>query len=105
MTLSELHKKYGTQDKCIAYLEKTRWGKQHYCILCGSIKVKKRKKYLPFYLAEFSYKYNNRHLQNNSFHAIIENTVKDEKCMINYKPVRDTKEIAYGKRTQKKCLS
>ncbi len=63
------------------------------------------KKYLPFYLAEFSYKYNNRHLQNNSFHAIIENTVKDEKCMINYKPVRDTKEIAYGKRTQKKCLS
>ena len=63
------------------------------------------KKYLPFYLAEFSYKYNNRHLQSNSFHAIIENTVKDEKCMINYKPVRDTKEIAYGKRTQKKCLS
>ncbi|MEI6853307.1 MAG: IS1595 family transposase [Bacteroidota bacterium] len=63
------------------------------------------KKYLPFYLAEFSYKFNNRHLQKNGFETILINTVKDEKCMLNYKPVRDTKEIAYGKRTQKKCLS
>jgi len=63
------------------------------------------KKYLPFYLAEFSYKFNNRHLQENSFEKLLINTVNDEKCMLNYKPVRDTKEIADGKRTQKKCLS
>lgn len=56
------------------------------------------KKYLPFYLAEFSYKYNNRHLQKDSFYKLLENTVKDESCMINYKPKGDTKEIAYGRR-------
>jgi transposase-like protein len=63
------------------------------------------KKYLPFYLAEFSYKFNNRHLRETGFETILINTLKDEKCMLNYKPVRDTKEIAYGKRTHKKCLS
>lgn len=55
------------------------------------------KKYLPFYLAEFSYKFNNRHLQKNSFLKLLEKTVKDENCMINYKPKCDTKQIAYGK--------
>lgn len=143
MNLTQLHRKFGTQDKCINYLEKTRWNKKPTCLHCGSdnavehitikhseghgkgirtvntiegfwsiikngIKGSYRsisKKYLPFYLAEFSYKYNNRHLQNNSFEELIENSVKDEKCMLNYKPVRDTKEIAYGKRTPKKCLS
>ena len=89
MNLTELHKKYGTQNKCIAYLEKLRWGK----------------KYLPFYLAEFSYKYNNRHLQKNSFEKLLVNTLNDEKCMLNYKPIGDTKQIAYGKRKTKKCLS
>lgn len=63
------------------------------------------KKYLPFYLAEFSYKYNNRHLQKNSFEELLKNTLKDEKCMLNYKPIRDTKQIAYGKRKCKKYLS
>ena len=63
------------------------------------------KKYLPFYLAEFSYKYNNRHLQKDSFYKLLENTVKDESCMINYKPKGDTKEIAYGQRKQKIALS
>jgi hypothetical protein len=63
------------------------------------------KKYLPFYLAEFSYKFNNRNLQKDSFEKILSNAVKDEKCMLNYKPVCDTKQIAYGKRTQKKPLS
>ena len=63
------------------------------------------KKYLPFYLAEFSYKYNNRHLQKDSFYKLLENTVKDESCMINYKPKGDTKEIAYGRRKLKTALS
>jgi transposase-like protein len=55
------------------------------------------KKYLPFYLAEFSYKYNNRHLQKDSFLKLLENTVIAEKCMVNYKPIGDTKKIAYRK--------
>lgn len=55
------------------------------------------KKYLPFYLAEYSYKFNNRHLQKNSFEKLLENTVKGEQCMINYKPKCEPKVIAYGK--------
>lgn len=55
------------------------------------------KKYLPFYLAEYSYKYNNRHLQKNSFEKLLENTVKEEKCLLNYKPVCEPKQIVYGK--------
>lgn len=55
------------------------------------------KKYLPFYLAEFSYKFNNRHLQKDSFFKLLEKTVKDENCMINYKPKCETKKIAYSK--------
>jgi len=63
------------------------------------------KKYLPFYLAEFSYKYNNRHLQKDSFDKLIGNIVKNDNCMLNYKPVCDTKEIAYGKGKCKTNLS
>jgi transposase-like protein len=58
------------------------------------------KKYLPFYLAEFSYKYNKRNLQKNSFEEILKNAVKDEKCFNNYKPKCDVKEIVYGSRKQ-----
>ena len=54
------------------------------------------KKYLPFYLAEFSYKYNNRHLQKNSFLKLLENSVTEEKHFNNYKPIGDTKDIVYN---------
>jgi transposase-like protein len=63
------------------------------------------KKYLPFYLAEFSYKYNKRHLQKDSFSELLKNTVNEDSCMLNYKPRGDTKQIAYGRRKQKKSLS
>ena len=31
MNLTELHKKFNTQKKCIAYLEKLRWKKKVFC--------------------------------------------------------------------------
>lgn len=34
MNLSKLHKDFGTQKKCIAYLEKLRWGKTPTCANC-----------------------------------------------------------------------
>ncbi len=43
MNLTQLHRKFGTQKKCIAYLEKIRWGKTPACIHCGSTSVTKRK--------------------------------------------------------------
>ena len=58
------------------------------------------KKYLPFYLAEFSYKYNRRHLEKNAFEEILKNAVKDEKCFLNYKPKGDVKEIVYKSKKQ-----
>jgi hypothetical protein len=43
MNLSQLHKDFGTQKKCIAYLEKIRWGKNPTCANCESPNVTKRK--------------------------------------------------------------
>ncbi len=59
------------------------------------------KKYLPFYLAEFSYKYNKRNLQKNAFEQLLANAVKDEKCFINYKPKCNVKDIVYKSKTCK----
>ncbi|HAQ64675.1 MAG TPA: IS1595 family transposase [Bacteroidales bacterium] len=54
------------------------------------------KKYLPFYLVEFSFKYNNRFLESDPFTTILSNAVKEDKCFIYYKPKCDTKHIVYG---------
>lgn len=54
------------------------------------------KKYLPFYLAEFSYKYNNRHLQKDAFLQLLKNAVVEEKHFNNYKPVGNPKDIVYN---------
>ena len=63
------------------------------------------KKYLPFYLAEFSYKYNNRHLQKNAFDEMLKNAVKEESCLINYKPKGNPREIVNRVSKQKTVLS
>ncbi|NUY81026.1 IS1595 family transposase [Flavobacterium sp. MAH-1] len=54
------------------------------------------KKYLPFYLAEFTYKYNNRHLQKDSFLKLLENAVVMEPKFVNYKPIGNPKQIVYN---------
>lgn len=53
------------------------------------------KKYLPFYLAEYSFKYNNREVQDDPFAKILANAVKVDKCFLNYKPVCEPKQIVY----------
>jgi transposase-like protein len=63
------------------------------------------KKYLPFYLAEFSYKYNNRHLQKNALEQMLINAMKDESCLLNYKPKGNPREIVERKRTKKALVS
>ena len=54
------------------------------------------KKYLPFYLAEFSYKYNNRHLQKDAFMQLLKNAVVKEKKFNNYKPIGNPRDIVYN---------
>jgi len=55
------------------------------------------KKYLPFYLAEYSYKFNDRHLKESAFYKLLENTVSEDKLFNNYKPIKkDTKELVYS---------
>lgn len=62
------------------------------------------KKYLPFYLAEYCYRYNRRQLSiSDSFDETIKNSVSDEKCFTNYKPKGDVKRIVYPNRKKKKA--
>ncbi len=60
------------------------------------------KKYLPFYLAEFSYKYN-RKSQNRTvmFDEALDNAVSDEKCTVNNKPKKHPKFLAYRLKKKK----
>ena len=60
------------------------------------------KKYLPFYLAEYSYKYNNRNIKDFGFDETIEKAVEDEKCLVNYKPKGDVKKICYNRKKRVK---
>ncbi len=60
------------------------------------------KKYLPFYLAEFSYKYNRRSNKGkDTFNETIGNAVNEEKCEVNYKPKAYPKFLAYRNRKKK----
>jgi transposase-like protein len=55
------------------------------------------KRYLPFYLVEYQYKYNLRNSISDEFEIYIKNALTAEHCMINYKPMASTEEIIYGK--------
>ncbi len=62
------------------------------------------KKYLPFYLAEFCYRYNRRQLTvSDSFFETVENAVSNEKCFEDYKPKGDVKRIAYPRKKKKQA--
>lgn len=54
------------------------------------------KKYLPFYLAEWSYKYNRRSDRAGMFDETIDNVVTEEKPMLDYKPTKPISEITTG---------
>jgi transposase-like protein len=56
------------------------------------------KKYLPFYLAEYSYKYNHRNQAGFGFDETMENAVDDKKCLVNFKPKGDVKKICYNRK-------
>lgn len=55
------------------------------------------KKYLPFYLVQAQYIYNNRNFKGNLFEEYLRNAVQHEKCLLNYKPKTDAKKIAFSK--------
>ncbi|TAL67803.1 MAG: IS1595 family transposase [Bacteroidetes bacterium] len=56
------------------------------------------KKYLPFYLAEYSYKYSKRRRADIGFSQTIKNAVAEDKCLVNLKPKGDVKKIVYKKK-------
>jgi len=58
------------------------------------------RKYLPFYLAEWSYKYNRRNAKEIQFHAFMKDAVSESKCFNNYKPRREPNDIVYPKRNK-----
>lgn len=49
------------------------------------------KKYLPFYISEFAYRYNNRN-NKKMFNELLDAAVEDEKCFINMKPKKGLKD-------------
>lgn len=51
------------------------------------------RRYLPFYLIEFQYKFNKRNEEKGAFEKLLKKAVTDEKCMINYKPVGQVRTI------------
>lgn len=55
------------------------------------------KKYLPFYLVEFQYKYNRRR-DKKTFDETIQKAIDDDKCLVNYKPKGNVKRIVYKKK-------
>ncbi|MHB8259739.1 MAG: hypothetical protein ACYDCN_03595 [Bacteroidia bacterium] len=56
------------------------------------------KRYLTFYLLEFDYKYNLRNKKSAvAFEDFIKNALTHESCMLNAKPIGDSKEVVYGK--------
>jgi len=59
------------------------------------------KKYLPFYLSEFAFKYNMRNNQDLSFIETIERAVNDPKCVTKYKPTKNPRTIAYRRKKKK----
>lgn len=60
------------------------------------------KKYLPFYLAEYCYRYNRRQLTvSDSFEETLDNAVVNEKCFNDYKPKGDVKRIVYPRKKKK----
>jgi hypothetical protein len=63
--------------------------------LRGSFKSISRR-YLPFYLVEFEYKYNHRNQAEGVMQDFLKSCLTDENCMVNYKPIKDTKELAYN---------
>ncbi len=58
------------------------------------------KKYLPFYMVEFSYKYNNRSSKSN-LEKLVSSAVEDEKCVVSYKPKKNVKRIVNPPKTSK----
>ena len=56
------------------------------------------KKYLPFYMVEYEWKFNNRNFKGNELEKFLKNALTQEKELENYKAksVQQVKEIAYG---------
>lgn len=61
------------------------------------------KKYLPFYLSEFAYKYNLRNNEKGtSFMDTLEKALQDEKCAVKYKPKKSPDVLAFKQKKKKR---
>lgn len=79
-----------------------------FSILKNSIKgqyVAISKKYLPFYLVQSQYIFNNRNFEGNFFEAYLKNSLQNEKKFSNYKPLKSPKKIVFSKCKKLKCKS
>jgi len=63
------------------------------------------KKYLPFYLVQAQYIFNNRNYEGDLFEDYLKSAVSHHKCMLNYQPIKEAKKIFFDtcKARRKKC--
>ncbi len=65
----------------------------------GQYRVLSRR-YFPFYLAEFAYKYNRRNAQSLQFESFMKDALSDGKCLIYHKPKGDPLKIVYPRKNK-----
>jgi len=63
------------------------------------------KKYLPFYLIEFQYKYNRRNKAKDAFDTLLKRGVFAEKEMLYYKPAKQVRSITHPAKSKKAMKS
>lgn len=75
----------------------------YWSIIKGGIKgnyIVLSKKYLPFYLIEFQYKYNRRNEQKDAFDVLLKRSIFTEKELEYYKPTKQVQSITHPKKTK-----
>ena len=77
-------------------------------IVKGGIKGQYRvlsKRYLPFYLSEFAYRYNRRSRPKLIFEDFMKDALSEEKCMAYYKPLEEPRQIVNSETPAQRKLS
>jgi transposase-like protein len=59
------------------------------------------KKYLPFYMVDFEYKYNSRGAGKGAFNRLLTRCVKMDKCLTKYQPTKPVEKIVYKRKPKK----
>lgn len=98
-TVNHSNLEYARQDEDGNYVYHTNTIEGSFSNLKGGIKgnfVSVSRKYLPFYLCEFAFKYSRRHVQKMNFDEILRKAMTIPNKVIRNKPIQSPARLAYG---------